>query len=273
MVDQIFKILLEGDEVTWQELLTNLVKEEKMDPWDLDVSLLAKKYIEMVKKMKELDFRISGKVVLAAAILLKLKSNRLLGEEIDELDRLMNPQDDDIEGFYDELEIERLKERPPNDSQPLVPRTPQPRKRKVSIYDLVTALNKALEVKERRTLRNLPVTDIQHPRKTIDIHEFMTGLFGRLMGVFNRGKGKIEFNEVLRNKTREEKFYTFISALHLANIDQREIDLHQDEPFGRITITKGDPSKAIKVAKEEAENPEDAEDAEFEDADEAEKQE
>lgn len=115
MVDQIFKILLEGDEVTWQQLLTNLVKKDKMDPWDLDVSLLTKRYIGMIKKMKELDFRVSGKVVLAAAILLKLKSNRLLGEEIDELDRLMNPQDDDIEGFYDELEIERLKERPPND--------------------------------------------------------------------------------------------------------------------------------------------------------------
>ena len=109
-------------------------------------------------------------------------------EEIDELDRLMHAPDDDIEGFYDDLELERLKERPSDDSQPLIPRTPQPRKRKVSIYDLVNALNKALEVKERRVLRQLPVTDITRPAKSVDIHEFMGNLFNRLMNVFNKGK-------------------------------------------------------------------------------------
>ncbi|MCM2325463.1 MAG: segregation/condensation protein A, partial [Candidatus Woesearchaeota archaeon] len=87
--DQIFSILFENDEITWQQMIYDLVSAEKMDPWNIDVSLLAAKFIERLKKLKEMDLKISGKVLLAAAILLRVKSTRFMEEDINALDALI----------------------------------------------------------------------------------------------------------------------------------------------------------------------------------------
>ena len=93
MEQKIFDIIFKGDEVTWQSLILDLVRVQNMDPWDIDVSKLSQDFIGMLKKMQELDLRISGKVVLAAAILLKLKSNYLMEKDIMNFDKLMNPEE------------------------------------------------------------------------------------------------------------------------------------------------------------------------------------
>ena len=75
--DQIMNLILEEDDISWKTILFDLVKTEQMNPWDIDISLLTKKYLEIIKRMKQLDLRVSGKVLLAADYLLKLKSVRL----------------------------------------------------------------------------------------------------------------------------------------------------------------------------------------------------
>src|SRR3990167_8829587 len=98
--DRIFSIIFsKTDEVTWQSIIYELVKTEQMDPWDIDVSILTQKYIEMLRSLKEHDFRISGKVVLAAAILLKLKSNKLVGDDLNDLDRLLIGVEEKMDEF------------------------------------------------------------------------------------------------------------------------------------------------------------------------------
>ena len=62
------QLLLDKDDVTWKQILYDLVRNEQMNPWDIDVSVLSQKYIETIKGLKQHDFRISGKVLLAAAI-------------------------------------------------------------------------------------------------------------------------------------------------------------------------------------------------------------
>ncbi|HIJ18946.1 TPA: segregation/condensation protein A, partial [Candidatus Woesearchaeota archaeon] len=93
-VDRIFSLLTQQDEITWQTILYDLVRKEGMDPWDVDISLIARRYIELIRKLKEHDFRLSGKVLLAAAILLKLKSSKLVDEDITELDRLIRGEEE-----------------------------------------------------------------------------------------------------------------------------------------------------------------------------------
>src|SRR3989339_1134937 len=122
--ERIFSILFsKADEITWQTIIFDLVKTEQMDPWDIDVSILAQKYIDMLRTLKEHDFRVSGKVLLAAAILLKIKSNKLVGEDLSELDRLLIGVEEEMEelGFDEAAPAERLTEIPA-----LIPRTPQP---------------------------------------------------------------------------------------------------------------------------------------------------
>ena len=102
MEDRIIEIVLgkESNEITWRSMIYELVKNEQLDPWDVDISILSKRYVQMLKKLKELDFRVSGKMVLAAAILLKMKSTLLVGEDMAELDRLMAPQDEDAVRYF-----------------------------------------------------------------------------------------------------------------------------------------------------------------------------
>src|SRR3989344_3053144 len=98
--DRIFNIIFsKADEITWQSIIYELVKNEEMDAWDIDVSILAQKYIAMLRSLKEHDFRVSGKVLLAAAILLKIKSNKLVGDDLSELDRLLIGVEDDLDEF------------------------------------------------------------------------------------------------------------------------------------------------------------------------------
>ena len=232
--EKIFSIIFsKTDEITWQSIIYELVKTEQMDPWDIDVSILTQKYIEMLRSLKEHDFRISGKVVLAAAILLKLKSNKLVGDDLNDLDRLLVGVEDEMDqlGFDENRNIRTEIGEIPS----LMPRTPQPRKRKVSIFDLVEALEKALEVKRRRLFRSVPPQNLEAPKKkkdiTLVIREVYTKIRTFFMGAF---KDKLTFQKLLPSETREDKVYTFIPLLHLAQQDK--IELVQEKPFGEIQI-------------------------------------
>jgi len=231
--DRIFSILFsKADEITWQGIIYELVKSEQMDPWDIDVSILAQKYIDMLRGLKEHDFRVSGKVLLAAAILLKMKSNRLVGEDLSELDRLLIGVEDEIEelGFDETGEIPKLGEIPS-----LIPRTPQPRKRKVSIFDLVEALERALEVKKRRLLHSIPPLNLEAPKKKRDITQVIREVYGRIKSFFFTAlKDKLTFSKLLPSESKEDKVYTFIPLLHLAQ--QNKIELVQESHFGEIQV-------------------------------------
>ena len=230
--ERIFEILFDKDELTWQSIIQELIKTEQMDPWDVNISLLTKKYIETIKKLKELDFRVSGKVLLAAAILLKIKSNKLVGEDIEYLDRLISQEgEEDLVSFEDNLEPRPMEDIPKN----LIPRTPQPRKRKVSIYDLMGALERALEVKRRRVLRSIPPINVQIPEKKRDISSVIKEIYGKIKAFFwNNSKSRLTFSKLISSDSREDKIYTFIPLLHLTT--QRKIDLFQQQHFGEIDI-------------------------------------
>lgn len=235
MHEKIFELLFEEDEITWQSIIYDLVRSEKMDPWDVDVSLLSQKYISTIKKLKEMDFRVSGKVLLAAAILLKIKSSRLVDEDINEFDRLISSKDEMTEEeFYEELETQ-FQGTPRNFEQPnLIPRTPQPRKRKVSIYDLVTALEQALEVKRRRVISSIPTSTVELPEKKVDVSVVIKQIYGRIVNFFSGNSGRLTFSQLIPSDSKEDKVYTFIPLLHLTN--QRKIDMLQQEHFGEIEI-------------------------------------
>lgn len=231
--EQIFNLLLDKDEVTWQTIMQELIKSEEMNPWDINISKLTKKYIETIKKLKELDFRVSGKMLLAAAILLKIKSNKLVGEDIEYLDRLIQEQDqDELLDFEEDMEPRKGEDIPKN----LIPRTPQPRKRKVSIYDLMGALERALEVKRRRVLKSIPPMNVEIPKRSRDISDIIKEIYGKIKIFFwESKKNSLKFSQLLPEEaTREDKVYTFVPLLHLTN--QRKIDLFQQQHFGEIDI-------------------------------------
>jgi segregation and condensation protein A len=232
--DKIFSILFQEDDITWQNIIYDLVQTEGMDPWDIDVSEIAHKFLEMLKKLKNMDFRISGKIVLASAILLKIKSNKFVEDDINALDSLM-AAGDESESLLDELT--GSDQAPIDKSHPkLMPRTPQPRKRKVSIYDLIHALEKALEVENRRPpVFSAPRVKFKAPDKRIDISEVIRDVYERVNGYYSQQKNtKLTFSQLIPSDSKEDKVYTFIPLLHLEN--QRKVDMYQKFHFGEIEI-------------------------------------
>lgn len=233
MQEQIYQ-LIEQNEITWKSLLLDLVRNEHMDPWDVDISLLTQKYIQKASELKQTDLILSGKVLLAAALLLKLKSKRLVSEDLDEFDRLLAGPTE--EQFADSLEAELFageQQGFATEIPELHPNVPLPRQRKVSVLDLVRALEKALEVRHRRLLRLTPPAPIAAPERKFDVTAAITELQLRITSLFG-SHGKLHFSGLLRGG-KQDLIYTIIPLLHLAN--QRSVDLHQEIPFGEISIT------------------------------------
>lgn len=234
MQERIFSLLVDQNEISWKSIIFDLISSNQMDPWDVNISLLTEKYIERLHQLKEKDLKVSGKVLLAASMLLRVKSNKLVGDDLDEFDRLIAGSDVSQDQFYDELEQELaqgealgLKE-----DLELLPRMPQARRRKVSVYDLVKALEKALEVKQRRVLQSVP-PPLPLPARKFDVTAALVGLFQRIRSLFSVKKS-LTFTDLLPSDSKQDKVYTFIPLLHLSN--GNKVELEQSEPFGDIKI-------------------------------------
>ena len=233
MQDQLYEILINKEDITWQSLIYDLIKSEQMNPWDIDISILANKYIETLRKLQEANLFISGKVLLAAALLLKIKSQKLVEEDFVNFDNLLYPSDNINElELYDEtpnpyINIEKPK---------LTIRTPLARKRKVNVNDLINALKKALEVDERKKFREIREKEItvKIPEKKVDITSLIKNIYNKIVSLFKFKKEKITFTELVNSDRKEDKILTFIPLLHLDN--QEKININQEKPFGEIYI-------------------------------------
>ena len=233
MQEQIFDILLEQEDVGWKALLQNLVQSEQMDPWDIEIAVLTKKYIQVIKEMQEHDFRISGKILLAAAFLLKMKSAYLVEHDISNLDKLINSMED--VGSENELFSELTDKKREKQSYALIPRNPQPRTRKVSIYDLIDALQRAMQSKKRILARQRPVP-YNMPHRKIDILGVIRELYHKIVYYSNKDAADtLTFSRLLPPRAgRQEKVYTFIPLLHLEN--EHKIETIQEKAFDEIHV-------------------------------------
>jgi len=235
---KLLDIILEEKEVGWKEIIYDLVKTEQMDPWDINLTKLTQKYLSAIKKMQEHDLRVSGKVLLAAAVLLKIKSNHLVDNDLSKLDALINQTEEDIEEeSYEEFGEDGLPRRKLKQGQyTLIPRNPQARNRKVSIHDLVNALQRAMNSKRKVLARMKPVKFTMPDRK-IDIMEVIRDIYHKITYYTRKeNKKKIKFSRLLPPRAgKQEKVFTFLPLLHLEN--QAKINMEQKQPFSEINVS------------------------------------
>jgi len=234
MQDRILDMLLQDDEITWQAIILDLVKSGELDPWDVDVSILTFKYLEAIKTLKEANLFISAKVLLASSLLLKIKSEKLITEGIGALDSYLFPSEDleELDDFVGGKKRIKLEVEPR-----LTIKTPQARKKRVTVNDLIGALEKALEVNERRIMKKarreyIPETMFVPERKA-DISMLIKELHLRILSWFKK-KPEVTFSDIIPGPGRKEKLYTFVPLLHLCN--QSSLDLYQPDHFGEIYI-------------------------------------
>ena len=217
--EKLYQTIL-SKELTWEGLIRDIVNNEGLDPWDIDISILTKKYLAAVRAFKEMDIRVSGKFILAAAILLKMKSDYLLTKKEEE------KPEDQKEEFVLDAEYD------------LQPSIPQPKKRKVTMDELISSLQKALVVSEKRKFRHKQrKVNIKLKLKKIDIGEKIALLYTRIIDFFGKfKKEKVSFSELVPGKQREDLIWTFIPLVHLAN--KGKINIEQEKEFGEIYVRR-----------------------------------
>ena len=225
--------LLFGEKLGWQSIIYDLINSEQLDPWDVDIGMLSGKYLEKVRLLEEANFFVSSKVLMAAALLLRIKSEILLNNHLPELNDILYGRQEDKKGEVQErLELE-------GEIPDLVPRTPIPRMRKVTLEELMGALGKAIKTEERR-IRKIVIdkqrvmeTDISMPKKMINVHDRMKEVYKLVQTIFSEKGEKMMFSD-LSGMTREEKIETFVPLLHLDN--QQKVVLEQDTHLGEISV-------------------------------------
>jgi len=210
------------------QILLGLVQEHKIDPWDVDIEKLAEVFIKRIEEMEELDLRVSGRTVLSASVLLRMKSDYVLNENGNG-----NIAEEELQ---DVLDI-GLPELGP---VMLIHQSP----RKITISDLLGALQEALQdepnIKHpiRRGLEKIMRVLSEYD---INIEKYLEKMYQRIMELAKDGHN-VTFSELITEKTRIAVARTLLLLLLLCG--QKKVALAQDDLFGEIFVSLVKPAGA-----------------------------
>ena len=225
--------LLFSDRLSWQAIIYDLINTEQLNPWDINICLLANKYLEKIRELEEANFLISSKVLLAASLLLRIKSEILLNNYLPGLDEILFGKNEEKKYVQERIELE-------DEIPDLIPRTPLPRSRKVTLQELMVALGKAIKTENRRIKRVVIEKQrdsemaIVLPRGIVDLQFKIKTLYSKLKIIFsNKECEKIPFSS-FSGKTTDEMISNFMSLLYLDS--QNKIFAEQEKPFDEIWV-------------------------------------
>ncbi len=226
--------LLFNREIGWQEIIYDLINTEQLDPWDINITILTDKYLEKVNKIEEADFFTSSKVLLAAALLLKIKSEILLNEYVKSIDEILFGKEEKKKYVLEKIELE-------GEIPELILRSPIPRFKKVTLKELIESLNKAITTENRRIKKEIinrnafREASFSMPKRKFNIKNKIQEIYDELFHHLEKNKKnkKISFTEFI-GKNKEERIISFLPLLHLET--QKKIWLEQETHFDEIHI-------------------------------------
>lgn len=239
------------EQPAWKTILIDLVKSNKMDPWDIDIVDLANKYWLKIQNMQMGDLRIPANAILAAAILLKLKARTIKLSKIDE------EEEETKEISKEELALIE-------ESIPQLSGQRQFRAGKISLDELVLSIeNILLKTKSRQSiLRQKEIPEFSFFVEEGSIEEKIAAVFKKISERAD-SQGLVMFTALLDEKTPLEMVNCFIPLLFLVN--KGKVNAWQEEWFGEIFISlmreaeKSEGKEELEKKKEESKGKEQSE--------------
>jgi len=224
------------------DLLFFLIKKEKIDIYDIPITIITEQYLEYINLMKLLDLDIAGDFIVMASTLLCIKSKMLLPPEE------MDPENEDAEEDPREELVKKLLEykkykdaasglfqmyetnkeiflRKGDGTRSKVVAPDGTEYFEANLFDLITALQKVFTTLDKKTFHKV-IKD----RFTVQdkIHEIYHILAER---------SKICFLSLFKKTcTKDEIITLFLAVLELLKI--KEILVVQKESFGEIEIIR-----------------------------------
>jgi chromatin segregation and condensation protein Rec8/ScpA/Scc1 (kleisin family) len=221
------------NEPSWEDVIVRIVAEEQMDPWAINLVKLADSFASYATKLDQMDLRVPARFVLITAILLRMKSDILANR----------PQRQFIaEGATEQKDAELIR------LLASIPPLQAPVKRvpvgSVTMEELLTALRKAFEVKERREQRKIRIR--QHieqvlPVETEDITKRIQTLLDQINDAIVDIEGSTTFKQLVKNWERKDIVKQLLPMLHLTQ--EGKITHEQPVLFEDIIIKKKVPVK------------------------------
>ncbi|MBS3060426.1 MAG: segregation/condensation protein A [DPANN group archaeon] len=210
----------------WKDLLWDIVKQENMDPWNINVEPLVNDYITYVREMKQHNFSLSANVILAASILLRYKSDSWLLKEPEPDEQVMEVPD----GIIQAPEIPHL--------EPIMRET----KRRVSLEELIFAIEDIMTKEKKKARKQKAKLERSVDDALMELVKESPEDFERkLKMVYDKVKKNIDkeqltvFSKLLDQ--RDDALHVvehLVPLLHLAN--ESKIAMWQEEMFGEIFI-------------------------------------
>lgn len=225
------------------DLLLHLVKESKMDIYEINIHDIINQYIDFIHSMQEKNIDVASEYLVMSSELIHLKSKLLINRHDDE------PEENDEFSFNSEedlrnklLEYEKYKEitksfqeleEKRNEVYTKLPASlkefyPEQHLEKglFGIEDLYNVYLKFLDRQKKQEPLNTKIT-----KKEINIEDKIKDI----RSILNT-KRKVNFIELISDVTREGLIITFLSILQMSK--NEEILLTQENSFSPIMIEK-----------------------------------
>ena len=247
-------------EVDGIEILVNMAKQGKIDPWNIDIIDVTDKYLTHLFQSKSQNLRLTGRTILFASILLKLKSNILEGIEVTDFEQ---QEEYNIEDYDDDSQLDYDIDYPTSNvvsiDEVLQRRTSVKlnHSRVVTLRDLVRQLEfyemldkkqslKNAHERAKRRVRNyarLTADDIVNLAHDEYIEQGVERLRANLGEILER-QDKIELNEL--TLLGMDRISAYISLLFLTV--NSDYDLVQDDFYSDLYVVKGNSNGTTQIA-------------------------
>ena len=237
------------------DLLLYLIKKDELEICDIPIVRITNQYMEYLELMKILNLEIAGDFIVMASTLMLIKSRMLLPDEergpVDEDDE-DDPRWDlvrqlveykkfkDAAGFLEYLEEEQENVFTREGEHVELGLHPDVGMSDVGIFDLISALNQALDRAPDEELQEIFAEQFTVAEK-VDV----------LLAMTTKGKSVSLGRIFLGMRSRQEIVCTFLAVLELIKLNR--LSARQDSHFEEIVVEQVDTNDLEPVLKEDEE--------------------
>ena len=210
------------DQPAWKTILIDLVKSNKMDPWNIDLVDLANQYFVKIQAMEKTDLKLPANAILASAILLKFKSRTIKISSIEDEEEITKEMTKEEIRFFEQ-------------NIPELRHGRQFRTGKITLDQLVASIETILvKTKERgNILREKEIPEFKVMLNQGNIEEKIGKVMARIQEKAD-SQGIARFSQLIKDQTPIEMVNVFVPLLFLTN--KGKITLWQEEFWHEIFV-------------------------------------
>jgi len=220
------------------DLLLHLIKENKVDIYDIPIALITGQYLRYIEMMKELNLEIAGEFLVTAATLIHIKSRMLLPADeeappdeqedprLELVQRLLEYQTfkDAALGLREKEEewINVFRREPLKDEETETTEEPELYLFDVNLFDLLGAFKNMLD--------KAPPDVVEITRATLTVKDRISLIMEML-----ESQDTIRFEDLFKeDRTKAQLVVTFVALLELIRLGL--VRAYQEKDFGNIWV-------------------------------------